>query len=201
MQTVPALAAAALLAAPALAGATTWDIDAAHTSAGFSVKHMMVSTVRGAFGKTTGALELDEKDVTKSTVSAVIDVSTINTREDKRDAHLKSPDFFDVAKYPNMTFKSKKVAKAGEGKLKVTGDLTIKDVTKEVVLDVELASTESKDPYGFIRRGGTATTKINREDFGLKWNAVLETGGVAVSKEVSITIDIELTKKVDAKKT
>ncbi|WNG34223.1 polyisoprenoid-binding protein [Archangium minus] len=189
----PAIA-ALVLAAPSFAFAAEFDIDSAHSAAQFSVKHMMVSNVRGAFSKVTGKANIDEKDITKSTVEATIDATTINTNEPKRDEHLRSADFFDTAKYPTITFKSTKVQKAGAN-LKVTGDLTMHGVTKPVVLNVEGFTTESKDPWGNIKRGGTATTKINRKDFGLGWNSVLETGGVAVGEEVSITLDLELNKK------
>lgn len=190
----------ASIATSGLARASSWEIDGAHSSAQFSIKHLMVSNVRGEFSKVTGTLNLDDKDITKSTVEATIDVSSINTRDEKRDGHLKSPDFFDVAKFPTITFKSKKVAKAGEGKLKVTGDLTIHGVTKEVVLNVDGPAKEAKDPWGNIKSGAVATTKINRKDFGLGWNKVLETGGVAVGEEVSITIDVELQQKKAAAK-
>ncbi|XXF76721.1 YceI family protein [Myxococcaceae bacterium GXIMD 01537] len=189
---------AAVIAAPSFAFAASYEIDSSHSSAQFSVKHLMVSNVRGEFGKVTGAVNFDEKDPTKSTVEATIDASTINTREPKRDEHLKSPDFFDVAKYPSITFKSKSVKKAGAGKLKVAGDLTMHGVTKEVVLDVEGPSKEIKDPWGNSKAGATATTKLNRKDFGLGWNKALETGGVVVGDEVAVTIDLELTKKPDA---
>ncbi|HEX5750509.1 MAG TPA: YceI family protein [Archangium sp.] len=189
----PAVA-ALVLAAPSLAFAAEYEIDSAHSAANFSVKHMMVSNVRGAFAKVTGTANIDEKDITKSTVQAVIDATTINTNEPKRDEHLKSPDFFDTAKYPTITFKSTKVEKAGDN-LKVSGDLTMHGVTKPVVLDVEGFTTEAKDPWGNTKRGGVATTKINRKDFGLGWNKVLDTGGVAVGEDVSITLDLELNKK------
>jgi polyisoprenoid-binding protein YceI len=195
------LAAYALpLAGLLLAGrahAAAWEIDSSHSSAQFSVRHLMVSNVRGEFGKVTGTVDFDAKDPSKAKVEATIDAGTINTREQKRDEHLKSPDFFDVAKYPTITFKSKKVVAAGAGKLKVTGDLTIHGVTKEVTLDVEGPAMETKDPWGNQRTGAQATTKINRKDFGLKWNKVLDGGGVAVGDEVTITIDVEMTKKVD----
>ncbi len=184
-----------VLAAPSLAFAAEYVIDTGHSSAQFSVKHMMVSNVRGSFANVTGTANLDEKDITKSTVEAVIDVNTVNTNDPKRDEHLRSADFFDAAKYPTITFKSTKVQKAGKDKLKVSGDLTLHGVTKPVVLDVEGFSSEVKDPWGNIKRGGVATTKVNRKDFGLGWNKVLETGGVAVGEEVSITIDLELNKK------
>ncbi|ATB42720.1 protein yceI precursor [Cystobacter fuscus] len=189
--------AALVLAAPSLASATEYVIDSGHSSAAFSVKHMMVSNVRGAFSKVTGSANIDEKDLTKSTIEATIDATTVNTNEPKRDEHLRSPEFFDTAKYPTITFKSTKIAKAGKN-LKVTGDLTLHGVTKPVVLDVEGFTTESKDPWGNLKRGGSATTKINRKDFGLTWNSAIETGGVAVGEEVSITIDLEINKKQEA---
>ncbi|MFY0529090.1 YceI family protein [Archangium gephyra] len=191
----PAVA-ALVLASPSLAFAAEFVIDSAHSAANFSVKHMMVSNVRGAFSKVTGSANIDEKDITKSTVEAVIDATTVNTNEPKRDEHLRSADFFDTAKYPTITFKSTKVEQAGQN-LKVTGNLTMHGVTKPVVLDVEGFTTEAKDPWGNIKRGGSATTKINRKDFGLGWNSVLETGGVAVGEEVAITLDLELNKKKD----
>ncbi|ATB35984.1 hypothetical protein CYFUS_001398 [Cystobacter fuscus] len=189
----PAVA-ALVFAAPSFAFATEYDIDAAHSSAQFAVKHMMVSNVRGSFSKVTGTANIDEKDITKSTIEASIDATTFNTNDTARDEHMRGPEFFDTAKYPALTFKSTKVVKAGKN-LKVSGELTMHGVTKPVVLDVEGFTTESKDPWGNFKRGGTATTKINRKDFGLSWNKVLETGGVAVGEEVSITIDLQLTKK------
>jgi polyisoprenoid-binding protein YceI len=189
----PAVA-ALVLAAPSFAFAAEFEIDSAHSGAQFSVKHLMVSNVRGAFSKVTGKANIDEKDITKSSVEATIDATTVNTNEPKRDEHLRSPDFFDTAKYPTITFKSTKVEQAGQN-LKVSGDLTLHGVTKPVVLDVEGFTTESKDPWGNTKRGGVATTKINRKDFGLGWNKVLETGGVAVGEEVAITLDLELNKK------
>ena len=189
------VAAFALFTLPGLAFASAWDIDTAHSAAQFSVRHLAVSNVRGEFGKITGTLQLDDKDITKSTVEATIDVTSINTREEKRDQHLKSPDFFDVAKFPTITFKSKKVAKEGSDRLKVTGDLTIHGVTKEVVLQVDGPAKPIKDPWGNTKTGVTATTKINRKDFGLTWNKALETGGLVVGDEVSITLDVELQQK------
>ncbi len=183
------------LTLPAFAFATTWTIDPDHSNVGFKVKHLMVSNVKGSFDKHTGTVEINDKDITNSKVEVSIDTNSINTNVQKRDEHLRSADFFDVAKYPTMTFKSKKVDKAGEDKLKVTGDLTLHGVTKEVVLDVEGPSKESKDPWGNIRKGATATAKINRKDFGLVWNAALETGGVAVGEEITITLEIEMIKK------
>jgi len=183
------------LALPAFAFATTWTIDPDHSNVGFKVRHLMVSNVKGNFDKHTGAVEINDKDITKSKVEVSIDTNSINTNVQKRDEHLRSAEFFDVAKFPTMTFVSKKVAKAGKDKLKVTGDLTLHGVTKEVVLDVEGPTKESKDPWGNIRKGATATTKINRKDFGLVWNAALETGGVAVGEEITITLEIEMIKK------
>jgi polyisoprenoid-binding protein YceI len=192
-----ALFAVAALAAPSLARASAFDIDTAHSAASFSVRHLMVSNVRGDFGKVTGTVDWDGK---AGSVEATIDVSSINTRDEKRDGHLKSPDFFDVAKFPTITFKSTKIAADGKGKLKITGDLTIHGVTKSVVLNVEGPTAESKDPWGNTKIGAAATTKINRKDFGLGWNKALETGGVVVGDEVSITIDLELNKKAPAAK-
>jgi len=187
----------AILGSPALSRAATWTIDPAHTSAQFAVRHLMVSTVRGEFGKVSGTMNLDEQDPTKSAIEATIDTTSLNTRVAKRDEHLKSPDFLDVAKYSTMTFKSKKIEKVGDTKFKVTGDLTLHGVTKEVVLDVEGSPTPIKDPSGNPRIGGVATTKINRQDFGLQWNRALEAGGVVVGDEVSITIDVEITRKAE----
>jgi len=182
------------LSLPVLAGATTWNIDSDHSDVAFKVRHLMVSNVKGSFEKKSGVVTIDDKDITKSKVSVSIDTASVNTNVAKRDDHLRGPDFFDVAKFPTMTFVSKKVAKASKGKLKVTGDLTLHGITKEVVLDVDALSKESKDPWGNTKSGTVATTKINRKDFGLVYNAVLETGGVAVGEEVAITLEIELIK-------
>jgi len=185
---------AMILAVPAAGKASVWEIDPAHTSAQFAIRHLMVSTVRGDFRKVSGKVNLDDQDVTKSTVDATIDVASIDTGIAKRDDHLRSADFFDVAKYPTMTFKSKKIQKgSGDGNYKITGDLTLRGVTKEVVLDFEGNLKPVKSPQGKTLIGGMATTKINRKDFGLTWNAALETGGVAVGEDVTITIDIEMT--------
>ena len=182
------------LAVPAAGKASVWEIDPAHTSAQFAIRHLMVSTVRGDFRKVSGKVNLDDQDVTQSTVDATIDVASIDTGIAKRDDHLRSPDFFDVAKHPTMTFKSKKIEKgSGDGNYKITGDLTLHGVTKEVVLDFEGNLKPVKSPQGKTLIGGMATTKINRKDFGLAWNAALETGGVAVGEDVTITIDIEMT--------
>ena len=190
---IASLSAVVALSLPVLAGATTWNIDSDHSNIGFKVRHLMVSNVKGTFDKNSGVVTIDDKDITKSKVSVSIDTASVNTNVAKRDEHLRSPDFFDVAKYPTMTFVSKKVAKAGKG-LKVTGDLTLHGITKEVVLKVDAISKESKDPWGNTRSGTVATTTINRKDFGLTYNSVLETGGVAVGEEVAITLEIEMIK-------
>jgi polyisoprenoid-binding protein YceI len=191
-------AAALMFALPSLAFASAWEIDGSHSSAGFSVRHMMVSNVNGSFNVKSGSVNVDDKDVTKSTVEAVLDATTVNTGNAKRDEHLRAPDFFDTAKYPTITFKSTKVEKAGEGKLKVSGDLTMHGVTKPVVLDVTGPSKESKDPWGNTRTGVQATTKLNRKEFGLTYNSALETGGVAVGEEVTVNLDLSLVKKQPA---
>jgi polyisoprenoid-binding protein YceI len=183
------------LAIPAFASASSWNIDPDHSNVGFKVRHLMVSNVKGSFDKHSGTVDIDDKDITKSKVEVTIDTTSINTNVQKRDEHLRSADFFDVAKYPTMTFVSKKVAKAGKDKLKVTGDLTLHGVTRQVVLDVEGPSKESKDPWASFRRGATASTKINRKDFGLVWNKALETGGALVGDEITISLEIEMIKK------
>jgi polyisoprenoid-binding protein YceI len=186
---------AALLILPALAAASTWQIDPVHTNIQFSVRHMMISNVKGVFHKFTGAFEIDDKDITKSKASSVIDVNSIDTGIEKRDEDLRSANFFDVAKYPSMTFVSKKFTREGANKFKMTGDLTIHGITREVVLDMEGLETVMKDPWGNMRRGVTMGTKINRKDFGLTYNKVLETGGVMVGDEVTINIEVEMIKK------
>jgi polyisoprenoid-binding protein YceI len=185
---------AAVLALPAVGAGSNWQIDPAHSAAQFSVRHLAISTVRGGFSNVKGTVAIDEQDITKSTVNVTIDVSTVDTREPNRDKDLRSDKFFDVEHYPTMTFKSKKVEQVTAGKLKVTGDLTIRGTTKEVVLDVDGPTAPVKDPWGNTRAAVTATTKINRQDFGVKWNATLDGGGVVVGDEVSITIDAEMVK-------
>lgn len=189
------LAASAVLLVPAFARASTWEIDPAHTSIEFSVRHMMVSTVKGQFEKVKGSLELDDKDVTKSTVEVTIDLGSVNTHEPKRDGHLKSADFFDTAKFPTATFKSTKVQKAGKNKLKVTGELSLHGVTKPVVLEVEGPTDAYKTPFGTTVRGVHATAKLDRKDFGIGWNKVLDNGGVLVGNEVSLDLSAELSEK------
>ncbi|HET9597901.1 MAG TPA: YceI family protein [Anaeromyxobacteraceae bacterium] len=182
----------ALVPAFALAAPTTFKVDPSHSQVGFAVKHLVISTVRGQFAKYEGKVAFDDADPTKSTVEANIDVASIDTRVADRDTHLKSADFFDVAKYPTMTFKSTKVAKAGQDKLQVTGDLTLHGVTKPVVLEVS-TSPEVKGMFGETRRAFAASTKINRKDFGLTWNKAVE-AGPAVGDEVTITLDLEAVK-------
>jgi polyisoprenoid-binding protein YceI len=173
--------------------ATTWNIDPAHSTAEFKVKHMMISNVKGQFTGVNGALSLDEANVTGSYVEATLDAASINTHDAQRDAHLKSADFFDVEKFPTLSFKSERVAGSG-GKLAVEGDLTIHGVTRRVVFAVEGPTPPAKDPWGNTRVGLTATTRINRSDFGLTWNAALETGGILVGDEVTITLDVQFVK-------
>ena len=177
--------------APAVA---TYTIDPAHSSAHFKVRHMMISNVRGEFGKVAGTVRFDPAHPEASEVVAEIDASTINTREPQRDAHLRSADFLDAANYPAIRFQSKKVERVGPGNYRVTGDLTIRGVSREVVLTVDGPTPESKDPWGMTRSGAEATTTIRRKDFGLTWNQALETGGVLVGDEVEIGIDVELVK-------
>src|SRR4051812_40916379 len=169
-----------------------WVVDGSHSNASFSVKHLMITNVRGEFHKVEGVVSWDPAKPEATTIEATVDVSTITTRDEKRDGHLKSPDFFDVEKYPTLTFKSKSVKVKGKEELSVTGDLTIHGVTKEVVLEVEGPSAPTSDPWGNVRIGATATAKVKREDFGLSWNAALEAGGVLVGSEVKITIDVSL---------
>jgi polyisoprenoid-binding protein YceI len=182
-------------ALPCLAQSTTWQVDPAHTNSQFAVRHLGVSTVRGAFMKTTGQVQLDEKDFTKSQVEITIDTTTVDTRVEARDKDVKSANFLDVATYPTMTFKSRKITSAGAGKFKLTGDLTLHGVTKEVTFDVDGPTDAIKDPWGNLRRGASATATINRQDFGVNYNKTLDTGGLVVSNDVQITIDIEFVRK------
>jgi polyisoprenoid-binding protein YceI len=184
-----------IVAAAALAvGAQTYQIDPAHSSAGFSVKHMMVTNVSGKFSNVKGTIVYNEKNLGASSVTASVDVGTVNTNEAKRDEHLRSPDFFDAAKFPRMEFKSTKVYKSG-GVVKVDGNLTLHGVTKQVTLTLTETSPEVKHPAGGFVRGAVATTKINRKDFGLTWNKTIESGGLIVGEEVTITLEIEAGRK------
>ena len=188
----------ALLATPALAVELT--VDPVHSSAGFAIKHMMVSTVHGQFSKVTGTVNYDPKDPTKSSTVIQIDPATIDTHNEKRDAHLKSADFFDVQKCPELTFKSNKVEKAGDKHYKVNGDLTMHCITKPVTVDVEGLVGPQKGPMGGNLYAATATTKVNRKDFGLNWNKALEAGGVALGDDAQLTVDLELTDSPPAAK-
>ena len=186
---VPALAVALLVPAPTRAA--TWELDPAHSTIGFAIRHMMISTVRGQFRTFTGKATGDPKTPDKAAIEASIDAASIDTANEKRDGHLKSPDFLDVAKFPTITFKSKKIAAAGQGKAKLTGDLTLHGVTKEVVLDVDGLTPAIKDPMGNTRAGAHATTKIDRKDFGIVYNKTLDGGGLMVGDEIDVTIDVE----------
>jgi polyisoprenoid-binding protein YceI len=172
-----------------------YDIDPAHTSAQFKVRHLMISHVKGEFTKVSGSAAFDPVNPDASFVEVTIDATSISTREPQRDEHLKSADFLDVARFPTITFRSTSVVPSGKDSYEVTGNLTIHGVTQPVALDVEGMTPEAKDPWGFLRRGATATTTIERKDFGLVWNAALETGGVMVGDDVHITIDVELMRK------
>jgi polyisoprenoid-binding protein YceI len=173
---------------------TTYQIDPAHSGAQFTVRHMMVTNVRGGFSRVEGTVVYDPDNPGESSVESIIDARTIKTLDEQRDAHLRSADFLDTDKYPTIVFKSKKIEPAGEDEWRITGDLTIHGATKAVVLKVEGPTTEVKDPYGNLRIGASASTKIKRSDFGLTWNAVLEAGGIAVGDEVKIEIEISAIK-------
>jgi polyisoprenoid-binding protein YceI len=194
MKRFPAfLFALSLLTASVTAQAAEWTIDKVHSHVGFSVKHMMITTVHGEFTSYDAKVSFDPAEPTTLSVDATVDVNSIDTRVADRDKHLKSADFFDAANFPAMTFKTKKTVKVGEGKFKVTGDLTIRGTTHEVTFNVDGFSPVIKDPWGNNRVGATATATINRQDYGLKWNAALETGGVVVDNNVNIEIEVELT--------
>jgi polyisoprenoid-binding protein YceI len=178
----------------ATTASATWAIDSAHSMAEFKVRHMMISYVKGEFSGLSSALNLDESDYTQSTVEATIPAASVRTVDDKLDAHLKNADFFDVEKFPTLTFKSTNIRSTGGRNYAVTGDLTIHGVTKSVILTVEDVSEASIDPWGNKRIGLSGSTRINRKDFGLTWNVALEFGGVLVGEEVTITLDVEFIK-------
>jgi len=188
----PIAASAAMVLISTFAAADTWQIDPPHSSAQFSVRHLGISTVRGAFTKVSGKVEYDPADVSKSVVDVTIEAASVDTRVEQRDNHLRSPDFLDVAKYPTITFRSKRVESAGAGKLKVTGDLTIHGTTKTVVLDVEGPSAPLDDHHGHLHMGASATTTINRQDYGVSGVPVM------VGNDISITIDVEMVKPAPA---
>jgi polyisoprenoid-binding protein YceI len=179
------------VATPALAAPSTYALDPSHSAATFSIKHLGISTVRGEFAKLQGTVELDRANLRVSKVEATIDAASVSTREPKRDAHLKSPDFFDVAKFPTLTFKSTRVEPAADGGVRLTGDLTLHGVTKSVTFDVKALSADTKTPFGTTVVGTSATAKINRRDFGITGG----TAGVMVGDDVNITLDLELVKK------
>jgi polyisoprenoid-binding protein YceI len=183
-------------AAPTAAPGTvsTWKLDPVHSHAEFKVKHMMISNVKGSFSGLSGTLTLDETDYTRSSVDVSVAVATINTGDPQRDGHLKAADFFDVEKYPAITFKSTNIDSKGGADYEVTGDFTLRDVTRSIKLAVEDVSVPSKDPWGNSRIGLSATTKVNRKDFGLAWNAALETGGFLLGDDVTISLEIQFVK-------
>lgn len=174
---------------------TTWNIDPAHSAAEFKVRHMMIAWVKGRIGGLKGVLNFDEADPARSRVKVSADVNALNTGEAQRDGHLKSADFFDAEKYPEITFESTAVKRAGEGEFEFRGNLTIHGVTKPVSFAVEGLGAPNKDPWGNLRIGASATTKVNRKDFGLTWNSALETGGVLVGDDVTLTIDVQFIKQ------
>jgi polyisoprenoid-binding protein YceI len=173
---------------------TTWNIDPVHTHAEFKVRHMMITNVKGHFKPVNGVITIDEVDISRSHVEASIEAASINTREPDRDKHLRSAEFLDVEKFPTLTFTSTRVTRTGPEDLEVEGDLTIHGVTKKVTFSVDGPTAPGKDPWGNTRIGLSASTKINRKDFGLNWNAALETGGILVGDEVTITLDVEAVK-------
>jgi len=177
---------------PAVGGTTTYQIDPRHSSADFGVTHLMISTVRGEFHGVNGTIVVDDANIGNSSVNVVIDATTVDTREPDRDKHLKSDAFLDVAKYPTMTFKSTKVERNPDGSLKITGDLNIRGVTKPVVLTASAPKPPIKDPWGLQRTAVSASTKINRQDFGVSWNQKMDGGGLVVGDEVNITLDVEM---------
>ena len=195
MKRIMVLILSVALFAPLDALAQSYNLDQFHSAIQFKVKHLMITNVKGVFEKFKGTVVIDEKDITKSKVDVSIEMASLNTNIAKRDEHLRSPDFFDAAKFPTMTFVSTKVEKAGPDKLKVTGNLTIKGVTKPVVLTVEGPTGEIKSPQGDVKRGASAVATVNRQDFGVSWNKKLDGGGLVVADEVFITIDTELVKQ------
>ena len=177
-----------------MSNVSTWNIDPVHSVAEFKVKHMMISNVKGRFTKVSGTLSLDEDDITRSHVEAAVEVASITTNDDQRDTHLKSADFFDVEKFPQLTFRSARITRTRGGELQAEGDLTIHGVTRKVLFDVDGPTPPVTDPWGGTRIGLSATTKINRKDYGLTWNAALETGGILVGEDVTLTLEVEFVK-------
>jgi polyisoprenoid-binding protein YceI len=183
------------LVVPILSDAATWQMDPAHSSFQFKIRHLTVSNVKGDFSKFQGIAIIDDQNITQLKVEVAIDAASVNTGHAQRDEHLRGSDFFDITKYPTITFVSKKVIKTDANRFKVIGDLTLRGVTREITVDVEGPTPEVKDPWGNFRRGATGSTKINRRDFGITWNKVLDTGGLVVGDEVNITIEVELVRK------
>ncbi|NBV50382.1 polyisoprenoid-binding protein [bacterium] len=193
-----ALVSLGIFALPIFAG--VWEIDDAHTAAKFKIRHLMVSNVYGQITGAKGALDMDDKDLTKTQGTVTLEVNTVNTANEKRDAHLKNEDFFDVSKHPTITFQIKKVVKASGGKWRMDGDLTMKGITKPITLkEVELTPT-IKDPWGATKRGLTGVTSLNRKDFGLTWNKQLDGGGMVIGDKVDIEVAMELKEKTEAAK-
>ena len=188
---------ALMLLAPAAVSASTWKINPDHSSIQFQVRYMSLVNVKGSFDKFQGVVTLDEKNLSKSTIEVTVESASINTGVEKRDEHLRTDDFFDCPKYPTIHFVSKKVIPTGKQKLKVIGDLTMLGGTKEVVLQVDGPTPEIKDPWGNIRRGATARTRINRHDFGMTWNRALDTGGIMIGKTVDVIMEVELIKAAE----
>jgi polyisoprenoid-binding protein YceI len=188
------LAAVSLIAGTAMAQTSTWTIDPNHSTAQFTVRHLAISNVSGNFTKVTGTVQFNEKDMTQSQVTAIIDAASVDTRVPDRDKDLRSPNFLDVEKYPTLEFKSKRFVNNG-GKLQMIGDLTLHGTTREVTLDVDGPTPELNDPWGNVRRGFSASTTINRKDYGVVWNHQLATGEAVVGDNVKIQIDVEIVKK------
>lgn len=186
---------AVLLSIPMFASGATYQVDPDHSNFQFKIRHMTVSNVKGEFKKVKGIVSIDGNDLTGLKVEVTLDAASVNTDHAKRDDHLRSEDFFDVARYPTITFVSKKVTKVDENRLKVVGNLTIRGVTREVTVDVDGPTPEVKDPGGNIRRGATGTLKINRKDFGMAWHKVLDNGGMVVGDDVNISVEVELVRK------
>ena len=187
----------ALVVAGSTAFAADWNIDKAHSSINFSTKHMLVSTVHGKFEDFDGTVSFDPKDLSTISTNFTVQMASVNTDNEKRDGHLKTGDFFDVEHFPTMTFVSKKAEQTGEGKAMLTGDLTIRGVTKEVTFDVEGFNQEVKSPWGTFNTGGTATTTINRFDYGVAWDTKLDSGGLVVGQDVNITVELELNRPAE----
>ncbi len=181
--------------APPQPGVSLWNLDGAHSHAGFSIRHMMIANVRGEFTRLSGSVALDEKDLTRSRVEAAVEVASINTREADRDGHLKSGDFFDATKFPKIVFQSRNIARHASGRFILTGDLTIRNVTRPISFTIEEMTPQRKDPWGKLRFGVSARGQLNRKDFGLAWNAAIEGGGLLVGEQVNLTIEAEFVKR------